>query len=351
MSREVKLGIFAFLVLLVSIFSYQYLKGENLLKKSFNYETVFDDVTGLSKSSSVFINGFPIGTVYDINLDPDNLDQMVVKFNIAGDYKVPTNAVVEMVNDGLVGGKVLSMDFDKQCKGGDCAQDGARFNGKVLGLLGSMIETDDVKEYASAFGGELSTVIESLGTPEGKGAINASLLELEQTMKNMTKLTETTNRIMNQSASNLNKTMSNMASITDNLAQNNAQITAMLQNFNNVSSQLSAANVGETVSSTTATIQQAEKAMTKLQGTLANADDAVKSLNTLINNATSGDGTMAKLINDKQLYDNLEVTSKNLSLLLQDLRLNPSRYIKVSVFGKKNKKPYALPEDDPAFQN
>ena len=64
----------------------------------------------------------------------------------------------------------------------------------------------------------------------------------------------------------------------------------------------------------------------------------------------SGDGTLAKLLNDKALYNNLELTSKNLSLLLQDLRLNPSRYVKVSVFGGGNDDEYVKPEDDPAFK-
>ena len=43
------------------------------------------------------------------------------------------------------------------------------------------------------------------------------------------------------------------------------------------------------------------------------------------------------------LYD-IEKTSKELELLLQDLRLNPTRYINVSLFGKKNK-PYKTPND------
>lgn len=349
MSREIKLGAFAFIVMLVCIWGYTFLKGRNPLKASYTFETVYSDVTSLSKSSKVLINGFPVGNVLDIELDKDNLDQMLVSFNIEGDYKIPKNAIAQLANDGIMGGKMIAMKFDKQCSGADCAEKRHRFKGKTLGMLGSMIGTDEVKTYASAFSTELSGVIENLGTEEGKGAINASLLELQVTMANMAKLTETTNKIMAQSANNLAKTVSNMASITDNLAQNNAQITSMMKNFNEVSSQLKEANIGNTIASTTSTIEEAKIAMGKLQGTLTNADDAMKSLNSLITKASTGDGTLSKLLNDKQLYSNLESTSNNLSLLLQDLRLNPSRYVKVSVFGKKNKKPYTLPEDDPAL--
>jgi len=166
----------------------------------------------------------------------------------------------------------------------------------------------------------------------------------------MAVLTETTNRIMNQSAKNLNNTMQNMSDITGNLAQSNEQITAMLQNFNQVSAQLKNANVGNTVTATTNTLDEAKKAMTQLQGTIANADEAMQNLNTLMTKASTGDGTLSRLLNDKELYNNLESTSKNLSFLLQDFRLNPSRYVNVSVFGKRNKDPYVKPENDPAFQ-
>lgn len=350
MSREIKLGAFAIIVLIVSIWGFTFLKGKNPLKRSFTFETVYGNVMSLSKSSKVYINGYTVGSVLDVELNTDNLDEMVVSFNIEGDYKIPKSAIVEQVNNGLMGGKVLSISFDKQCNGEDCAQKGDRLQGRTVGLLGSMIGKSEVTEYASAIGSEINTLVSKIGTDEGEGAINQTVLELHKTMENMTKLTETTNRIMNQSARNLTKTMENMASITGNLAESNTQITAMLQNFNHISAQLKDANVGNTITSTTNTLEEAKKAMTQLQGTITNADAAMNNLNSLMTKASTGDGTLAMLLNDKELYNNLESTSKNLSFLLQDFRLNPSRYVKVSVFGGKNKAPYVKPENDPAFE-
>jgi phospholipid/cholesterol/gamma-HCH transport system substrate-binding protein len=54
---------------------------------------------------------------------------------------------------------------------------------------------------------------------------------------------------------------------------------------------------------------------------------------------------MGKLLTDEELYKNLKKTSKELEMLLEDVRLNPTRYINVSVFGKKNK-PYIAPVSD-----
>ena len=74
------------------------------------------------------------------------------------------------------------------------------------------------------------------------------------------------------------------------------------------------------------------------------------SFEALAKKANTGDGSLAKLLNDPELYMNLAKVSKNTDLLLQDLRLNPKRYVNVSVFGKKQKK-YEVPENDPAFKD
>lgn len=352
MSREIKLGSFAFIVLLVAIWGYTYLKGENLLSNSFTFKTSFEDVTQLSESSPVYINGYKVGSVVKISLNPDNMREIIVDFYVEHDYKIPTNAFVNMISDGLVAGKALSIVFDKQCTGSDCAKKGALFPGKSVGMIESLLggNTDEVKDYASAIGRELTNSLSALGAEDGEGAINKTLLELQKTMENMAKITANTNTILEKSSSSLTSTISNMNKITANLAANNAQITSMLANFDTISTQLKDANVGNTVSSTTATIESAQKTIQQLETTLVSADDAMKNLNNLLAKADSGDGTLSKLLNDRALYENLEMTTKNLSLLLQDFRLNPSRYVKVSVFGRKNNDPYVKPEDDPAFE-
>ena len=58
----------------------------------------------------------------------------------------------------------------------------------------------------------------------------------------------------------------------------------------------------------------------------------------------AGKGTMGKLMKDDKMYTNFTSASKELELLLEDLRLHPTRYINVSVFGKKEK-PYVAPKE------
>jgi len=87
-----------------------------------------------------------------------------------------------------------------------------------------------------------------------------------------------------------------------------------------------------------------------LTNTFANLNQTAEKLNAILAGVENGEGSLGKLTKDTEIYDYLTQTSKELSLLLQDVRLNPKRYINVSVFGKKQKE-YQLPINDPANQN
>ena len=91
-----------------------------------------------------------------------------------------------------------------------------------------------------------------------------------------------------------------------------------------MSDSLAKANLGQTVRNLEKTLANVDKIMTDIE---------------------QGKGTMGKLMKDDAMYNNFTNTSKELELLLQDVRLNPTRYVNVSVFGKKNK-PYVAPVND-----
>ncbi|HRN99599.1 MAG TPA: MCE family protein, partial [Flavobacterium sp.] len=74
-------------------------------------------------------------------------------------------------------------------------------------------------------------------------------------------------------------------------------------------------------------------------------ESSLAKMDAIMHDIQAGKGTMGKLMKDETLYNNFSKTSKELELLLQDLRLNPTRYVNVSLFGKKNK-PYVAPKVD-----
>ncbi len=348
MTREAKLGLFVIFVIGMAIWGYTYLKGHNLLSRSYTFKTVYNDVSQLSISSPVLLNGLTVGSVTSIKVNDNNLSEMIVTFDIEKDYKLPKDAIAYQISDGVINGKAISIKYTELCEGANCAKSGDYLKGKQLGFIGSIIGKEEVDDYLKSVTSELNTVIANLGEDGREGAINEIIRELNHSIKNITSITNTTDALLKSSYSNLNKTMENMNVITTNLAQNNAQITGMLSNLNTITTDIKNANVGNTVKATNETLAETKIAIQKLQSTLDNTDEMVTSLKGVIHKVNTGSGSLGKLINDEMLYANLESTSKNLSLLLQDLRLNPKRYVNVSIFGKKDKS-YTLPVNDPAY--
>lgn len=347
MSREIKLGIFAIITLAAFIWGFQFIKGKNLLSKTYTYKTVLRDVSQLDVSSPVLLNGLKIGSVTKISLNKKNLKEMIVEFTIEGDYSIPTDAEALIISPSVMGGKAISMDFDHLCVGEeDCAQSGHVFNGRSVGILGSMLGNEDVDSYIDSLSVEVNKIVEGIGSEDGKGALNATVRELEVAVKNISEMTRATNNLIATSHVGINKTVNNLSQITANLAANDRQISGVLSNLDSVTYSLKNADIGNTLTRTTTNL---DSAISQLNVTLQSTDKTMQHLSSIMEKADDGEGSLSKLLNDRALYTNLETTSKNLSLLLQDIRLNPKRYVNVSVFGRKGKE-YELPEDDPAFQ-
>lgn len=349
MSREVKLGLLTVITLFLAIWGYKFIKGQNLFKSSATYYTTFSDVTSLSVSSDVLVNGYKVGAVTEIRLNPEDVKAMDVYFRIDGEIGIPKDAVVLMKNDGLMGGRVLSLVFDKHCQNGDCAVNGSKLPNKIVGLLGSMVSTDEVNTYMDGATKSARDLIQDLGKDGNNTKIDLIIRNLEGTLANMNAMTMTFNKLMVQSQSNIAGMAANMNKITKNLADNNAVITSMLGNLNTTSQQLASADISKTINKTNGMIESSTASVKKLEQTLDASTATMKQLDDLLKKMNEGTGSLGKLMNDKKLYDNLEATSKNMALLLQDLRLNPKRYVNVSLIGRKDK-PYTLPENDPASQ-
>lgn len=347
MSREIKIGILTFIVLVTMIWGYTFLKGRNLLTASNELFSTYDDVTDLNVSSPVLVNGYKIGTVTKIKINKTDVKKMDVFYLIDSEYKIPKNAIANLKSLGFVSGRGIFLDFDKECSGADCALNGDELKGGSIGLLGSMLGTENISEYSTEITESARAIIANIGKEGETGAINETFREIERISENLSSITSNTNSLVEKSSANLKLTIDNMASISANLAKSNKKIESMLNNLDKITGDLAKSDLNSTISKTNETLDASKVAITELKTTLNSANTAMKDLSDVLNKVEKGEGTMAKLMNDKKLYDNIEASTKNLNLLLQDLRLNPKRYAHFSVFGKKQKE-FTLPENDPA---
>ena len=272
-------------------------------------------IQGLNVSDNVVVNGFKIGRVSHMELLDAN-GQVLVELKLDNDFEIPKGSTAQIASADLLGTKVVNILLNK---GEAPAMPGDTLLGTTQADLTESVKTEilPVKLKAEELMGSFDSIIKRLQVVLDNNTIENSLGNLEAGTRNFSTLTGKLDKLVEQESESLRLIIENLASITGNIENNNDNIDAFLSNINQLSDSLANANIPSMVNT--------------LDSTLAN-------LNQILDKINNGDGTMAMLINDPQLYTNLENATYSLDSLLRDVEANPGRYVHVSVFGKKDER-------------
>lgn len=312
MTREIKTAILVISAILLFIWGYSYLKGRDLFT---TYKTVYveyDNVDGLVKSAAVTLNGLVIGSINNISIN-QKTGKILVELLLKTDFPISKSSIAAIYEPGFIAGKQVAIYPNYNDK--TALADGDRLKGVIkAGLTESLKEKlvplQEKFEKLILNSDKLVTGFNNVLDEKGQQDLKISLSELRQTIEQFHEASSNVNTIIDDNKGQINGAVANFNKVTSD--------------FSKISDSLNKADLGKTVKD--------------LQKTLANVDKMIADLQ-------AGKGTMGKLLKDEELYKNLEKTSKELELLLEDVRLNPTRYVNVSVFGKKNK-PYVAPVND-----
>ncbi len=351
MSNEFKIGIMAIVCIALTFWGYKFLKGRNVLKATNDYYVRYENIDQLAVSSPVLIRGFSVGTVSSIRLDED-MKTIIATLNLDRGVRIPADAEALIVSTSIMGGKAIELKIKGACSGPDCAKPGSFLQGRVKGMFDSLLDKSEngtlakVKENISSI---LQTLGDSLTSPNANNEIAKTYTELSELISNLSSITGTLDKSMNSYDRHLTNTLANVESITGTIAKNQEKIAAAIAHLESISKQLDEARLGETAQNVNALMEDAQVTVSNLNKTVAEAQTSFGKLSTIMKDMQDGKGSLGKLLKDERLYSHALATTKNLELLLQDFRLNPKRYVSVSVFGKKQKE-YVVPEMDPAMQ-
>lgn len=314
LSRELKTGIIVIGGILLFIMGFSYLKSTPLFDNSKTLYAVYPNVGGLQSGTVVSINGYGVGKVNDVRFI-DTQGNLIVTFTVSSEFQFSKNSTVELYDTGIIGGKGLQImpifDNAPNVQSGDTLITETR---PGLTELAQQKLTPLFKKFESAVTDadsvliNVNDVLDTKTRSDLRKAING----LSELMVSLNGSASTLDKLLKENQGKLGSSLDNFDVLTSNFAK--------------LSDSLNNAGLGSTLSS--------------LQSTVASLDNIMSRLE-------KGDGTLGKLMTDKELYSNLNSASRELDLLLQDFRLNPKRYVNVSVFGKKQSE-YAVPEDDPA---
>jgi phospholipid/cholesterol/gamma-HCH transport system substrate-binding protein len=309
-TREIKTAILVIASILLFIWGYTFLQGRDLLSSYRMFYVQYDNVEGLSASAPVTINGLTVGRIHTITLISAT-GKLQVELQIKNDFPISKSSTIDIYEPGLIGGKQIQIVPNLQDT--EMAESGYTFKGRIIpgltALVGEKLTPLQQKIEKVALSADvlLSNLNEVLDD-KSKANLRESISKLNNLMDEFGKTSKNVNLIIDKNQANIDGSLANLNKTTEN--------------FSKISDTLAKAKIGQAIK---------------------HFEQSLRSVDNMIGNLEKGKGTMGKLLNDDQLYKKLNSTSTELELLLQDLRLNPTRYINVSLFGKKNK-PYIAPE-------
>ena len=322
-SNEIKVGLLAVVTLAISFWGFQYIRGKNMLKKSNLYYIEYKDVNFLRVSSPVTINGVQVGFVTSITPIQES-DNVLVTIDLEKDVVIPKSTLAEIRDLGFMGGKAVVLDYTRPCSGPDCAKSGDYLQGRVLGMVGSMVTPEEMTEYMDILQKGLKGIIDTLNRQllgkDAEGALAESLRDLQGTLSNLNSSTGKLDALLANSSGNIEGSLKNLKSISANIESNNAKIGSLISNAEKFSRQLDQVSLQKTVG-------ELDQTMAELRTAVKTANQTFTEINTVVEGVNSGKGSLGKLLQDDKVYNGLSAAGFRVDSLATDLQLHPYRYI------------------------
>ena len=297
-TREVKVGIMAVAAVFILYFGLNFLKGIDIFSSVSYYYASYENIGGLVPSSPVYVKGFKVGQVEEVKYDFSKKQSFVIKISVSKDIKLPKGTIVQLYDEGLMGGKAIQLIYEPILAS------------QTMYTPNDTIPSEVGTGLMAQVAGDLMPKIESIST------------QADSLLRSVRVLVE--NKDINKSISSIEKT-------TANLAVTSAQLKNVMSN--------DVPHIMKDVNTVTSDFKQITGNLKKIDyaATFASIDHTIANLNLITDKINSSEGTIGLLLNNKDLYINLSNTAANSDKLLIDLKANPKRYVHFSLFGDKTK--------------
>jgi phospholipid/cholesterol/gamma-HCH transport system substrate-binding protein len=315
-SKELKTGIVVVFAVGLFIYGFNFLKGRDIFSSTFDLYAVYDHVEGLTSNNSVTLNGFKIGTVREVSIDPKT-GKLVVHFVVTNDdARITKQSRAEIYSDGLLGSKALRLVVDAN---GKTVLDGDTLVGAVEGSL-----KDEVNAQILPLKGKIEglvssidsvvTVLQVILNKDAREDLEHSFQSISNALSTFERTALRLDTLVASEKVKFADILTKVQSITTNLANNNESLTKAINNFENISDSLAKSNLKSTIDNANLTLSRTAEIMDKIN---------------------RGEGTLGMLVNDKKLYTDLTKTNTDLDALIVDIKTYPGRYL--SIFHRKDR--------------
>jgi phospholipid/cholesterol/gamma-HCH transport system substrate-binding protein len=309
---EYKVGFLFVVAVGLVIWGLNFLKGTDIFGQRRIFYAVYEQVEGLETANKIKVSGLNIGQVSKLNFIPGT-SRIYAELYIKSDIPIPKNSIARIYSTDLLGGKAIEIilgDSKELLVPGDTLI--SQMEQSLREQVNEQVEP--IRRKALAL---LNTVdsllvnIHAVFSEDAQDNIASSFENVRLSIASIKNATSTVDSILTTEQSRINNIMGNIEMISHNLKENNEQITNILQNFSTISDSIAAAEIPQTI---------------------RDAHAAMQSLKEISDKLNRGEGTLGQMLQNDTLYFNLQQSTENLNLLLEDFKLNPKRYVKFSVF-------------------
>lgn len=308
MKREVKIGIFAVVMIGALWAGVRFLQGLDIFNRNATYYVAYDQVDGVQTASSVMIRGVKVGAVTDIRFDPAVCDQVVLQLSVQRQYRIPVNSEARIYSASIMGSKAIDIvlgDAQEYLERGDTLRSGRSKD--LMDVAGSELEF--FKQKISQVVADLGRTMDNLN-----GLMERNASNIDATVSHLNSISGSVDGMLLAQRENLAEALEGLARFSQMLGDNSSRMDSLLMNFNAMTSRMAEEDLAGSLSA------------------------AVADLSALLARAEQGEGTVGRLMNDPALYVSLEQASAHLGALLEDLKARPTRYVHFSLFGRDPEK-------------
>ena len=300
LSNEIKTAILVLSGILMFIVGFSYLKSNNIFSSDRTFFAIYDDIEGVSVGTPVTVSGFNVGSIQDISFYQNTMD-ILVKFRVENKVKFSKNSVAQIYETGLIGGKALAILPNN----GPLAQSGDTLRSSIAPGLTELVND------------KLSPLQEK---------IESTFVSADSLLKNI-------NNVLDVNSQNqIKESFSQLSDLTINLKESAENLNSIIN-----SNEIKINDIVSNVDNFSSNFSSLSNSFSDVEVIIGNLTKTSNNLNSIIDEISSGEGTFNQLIYDDSMIKSLNEASNNLNLLMEDLRLNPKRYVHFSLFGKKNK--------------
>lgn len=317
-SKEVKVGIVTAIAIGFFIYGFNFLKGKDIFSRQRKFYAVYNDIDGLVEANPLMINGFKVGIVGKIKLSHDTSSHVIITMLLDDEVLIPKNSVAKVISSDILGSKAIQLILGN---GTDYAKDGDTLRSAQEDNLKQSVNKTIAPLQKKAEGliasiDSVMVVVQQVFNESARQNLSKSFESIKLAITSLETTSYRLDTLVISEKLKVSSILTKVNVLATTLASNSDKLSNVISNFSNISDSLAKSN---------------------LTSTINNADLVLSQASGIMNKINKGEGTMGMLINNDSLYRKLDKSSADLDKLLIDLRINPERYVRVSVFGRKDR--------------